>query len=137
MLKISRKTDYALNLLLTLASETSKRPQTLTQIAKIKNLPKPFLAKLAARLVKAQIIKSREGTAGGYFLAKAPEKISLADVILALEKNSKNDYQSCGECSCQFCTRRDVEKPLEEKIIKTLQGKTLADFLSEGGEVNV
>jgi len=136
MLQITKKTDYGLNFLLTLALKNSKTPQTLAQISETKNLPKQFVARLAADLVKAKIIKSREGTAGGYFLAKAPKKISLADVILALEKNSKNDYQSCQECSCQFCARRDVEKPLEEKIIKTLQNKTLADLLPEGGEIN-
>lgn len=128
MLQITKKIDYALNLLLTVAAQNSDKPLTLARISEAKNLPKSFLARVATKLTKAGILKSKEGVAGGYFLAKSPQKISVADVISALREN-KNNYQNCAECSCEFCTKRDIEKPLVEKISKTLQNKTLSDFL--------
>ena len=135
MLQITRKTDYALNLLLTLAKQNLDKPLTLAKIAKLAKLPKSFLAKIAANLVKAQILVAKEGVDGGYVLAKNPAKITLSQVLLALEDQNKNYCSgTCDNfCGCSFCTTRDVAQPLEEEIIKTLSKKTLADFTGKEG----
>ncbi len=138
MLLITRRTDYALNLLLTLAKQSLDKPLALANIARQAKLPKSFLAKIARNLVKAQILKAKEGVKGGYVLARKPSEITLAKIISSLESVSKNycagtcDYS----CGCGFCTTRDVAQPLEEEIIKTLSKKTLADLMGKGGELS-
>jgi len=131
MLAISKKTDYGLNFLIKLAHQNLGQPVTLTKITKTSKLPGPFLAKLAANLVKAGIIKSREGAGGGYLLAKNPDQITLREILSALEGQAKNLCTgTCNHlCGCAFCATRDIVKPLEEEIGHSLENKTLEDFM--------
>lgn len=139
MLQITRKADYGLNFLLTLAKQNQNGPVTLAKIASQKKLPKSFLGKIATTLVKAEIIKAKEGVKGGYILAKKPSEITLAKIFSILEGAGKNYcYGTCDyACSCDFCSMRDVVQPLNVQINQILSQKTLADLMGKGGETSV
>lgn len=84
MFSLSTKSDYGLLLVSLLARERGKR-YAISAIAKEYKLPYAFLSRIAAELVNASILNSKEGVHGGYTLTKDPAKIPITEVIEALD----------------------------------------------------
>ncbi|OGD85654.1 hypothetical protein A2Z23_00055, partial [Candidatus Curtissbacteria bacterium RBG_16_39_7] len=103
MFKLSRRGDYGLVFLLSLALKDKKKPTSLGVISKEKKLPSKFLAQLALSLKNAGIIDSKEGAGGGYTLSKNPKEITLFEILEALE----------GPFSTTSCQLRPGECPVE------------------------
>jgi Rrf2 family protein len=80
---ISAKVDYGLRALLALAAAGS--PQTADYLAEEQGLPPRFLGAILADLRRSGIVDSQRGADGGYRLARAANKITMADVIRALD----------------------------------------------------
>src|SRR5512137_737044 len=83
MIRMSKLTDYAILILAHLARATG----TLTahEIAARSRVPLPTVSKLAKELSKAGLVVSHRGRNGGYGLARAPDQISVAEIVEALE----------------------------------------------------
>jgi Rrf2 family protein len=84
MLKIKRETDYAIRCIMYLSARRSQVAGQL-QIARAMQIPKPFLSKILQRLTKTGLVLSVLGVKGGFKLAKSPARITLLDVITAIE----------------------------------------------------
>ncbi len=85
-MKMSAKVEYACRAVLELALRYGeRRPVRIKTIARSQNIPKDFLLQILIRLKNAGIVESSRGVAGGYYLAKAPSDITLADVITAID----------------------------------------------------
>lgn len=84
MLLITRKTDYAL---LALASLANLEPQgtSARDLAERLHLPLPVLRNILKQLARCHVLKSTRGTKGGYRLAKPASEISLAELVEAIE----------------------------------------------------
>jgi Rrf2 family protein len=83
-MQITRQTDYAIRCILYLSGSPDEIIMA-DEIAKTRGIPKSFLSKILQRLVRARIVRSFRGVRGGFRLAKKPEKISLLEVIEAIE----------------------------------------------------
>lgn len=84
MLKLSKLADYA-TVLMTAAAREPARTQTGQELAERTHIPLPTVAKLLKVLTRANLLDSLRGAHGGYRLARSAEKISVADIIGALE----------------------------------------------------
>ncbi len=80
---IPAKVDYGIRALLTLAA--AGVPQTAEALAAEQGLPPRFLGAILADLRRAGLVASQRGAEGGYRLARAPDEITMADVIRALD----------------------------------------------------
>ena len=80
---IPAKVDYGLRALLSLA--VAGAPQTAEVLASDQGLPPRFLGAILAELRRAGLVASQRGAEGGYRLARAPEQITLAEIIRALD----------------------------------------------------
>lgn len=60
-------------------------PQSVRDIANRTALPQPYLEQILLALKGAGIVKSKRGVGGGYLLARAPEEISLAEIVSAVD----------------------------------------------------
>lgn len=87
----STATGYALQTLAALPEDESY--YLAKNLAKQLNLPGPYLAKILQNLVQAGILESVRGPKGGFRLAKAPEHVTVGEVVLALE----------GPCAMEGC----------------------------------
>jgi FeS assembly SUF system regulator len=83
-MRLSNLADYAVVLLAAAARAGSARLNA-TCLAEQTGLPLPTVQKLVGRLAVAGLIVSSRGTGGGFRLARAPEGISLADIVEAVE----------------------------------------------------
>jgi Rrf2 family protein len=84
-MKISKQGEYGLAAILYLASQPEGKLSLRDEIARRCGIPKNFLAQILARLRRGGILGSRRGARGGYFLRVEPQRLSLADVLEALE----------------------------------------------------
>src|SRR5688572_9168802 len=84
-MKISRRGEYGLTAILYLASQPSGKLSVNEEIAGECGIPKNFLAQILARLRRKGILGSVRGKRGGYYLKAEPGRLSLADVLEALE----------------------------------------------------
>ena len=85
-MKISVKVDYACRVMTELARlHGSGELAQIEHLARIEAVPANFLAQILLKLRDAGLIASRRGNQGGYTLARAPEEISLHDILVAVE----------------------------------------------------
>jgi Rrf2 family protein len=88
---ISQTAEYALRAMVGLAMRTdSITGQALAEITKV---PQGYLSKIMQKLVKAKLVISQRGIGGGFLLARAPEAISILDVVNAVDPIEK--LESC------------------------------------------
>lgn len=88
-MKVSAKTDYACHALLELASRWPNAvPVQIGTIAENQKIPAKFLTQILVDLKQAVLVESIRGQKGGYVLARAPQEISLREVVAYFEKPS-------------------------------------------------
>jgi len=84
--KISARVDYACRVLAELARlHGSGTLAQIEHLAQTEAVPANFLAQILGKLRTHGLIVSRRGNQGGYTLARAPEEISLHDILMAVE----------------------------------------------------
>lgn len=128
MFGLTKKTDYGLELMIALAKNFSQGPVSLREIAKEKKLPYKFLSQVAGELRGWGLIEAKEGKGGGYFLTRPPSKISVAEVVEALE--GPVEVGACFGCpKASICSQKDVWGEVGDKLRKTMKGKSVADLL--------
>lgn len=135
MLRLSKKTDYALLALrhLAIAAPTG---QTVSarELSETYDLPPELLAKVLQRLVRGGLLVSQQGIRGGYELAKAAHEISVADVITVVDGATR--ITACtdqGHDCDQFskCAIRDPLWKLKDRIVSALEATTVAELASQ------
>ena len=84
-MRVSAKVDYALRALAELAAAEPGKPVTAETLATAQEIPPKFLENILLELRRAQIVASRRGVEGGYWLARPAAEVSLADVVRAVE----------------------------------------------------
>src|SRR5919108_3326253 len=84
-MRIPAKADYAVRAALELAAAEDDEPVKGEQLAESQQIPLQFLEHILLELKHARIIRTKRGVRGGYWLARDPSEISLADVIRAVE----------------------------------------------------
>jgi Rrf2 family protein len=77
--------EYALHSLLVIAAREA--PVSVRDLARFQDLPGRFLAKVFSRLEKAGIVRGIEGIGGGFVLARPPGKITVREVLDAVDPN--------------------------------------------------
>ena len=84
MIRITKQSDYGIVLMTRLAG-ASEELHTAAGLASDAQLPAPIVSKILKLLARAGLLESHRGVKGGYCLARAPESISVAEIISALE----------------------------------------------------
>lgn len=97
---LSQTAEYALRAVASLAP-TAGRLIPTTDLAKLADVPPPYLAKVLQQLSGADIIRGRRGVGGGYTLNRSPEDINLLEVVLAVgplrEPRSRQQVEALGD----------------------------------------
>jgi Rrf2 family protein len=136
---ITQKMKYALKALLALADEARKpAPEALTieEIARRSGTPKRFLEHILLEIRNAGIIASTRGRSGGYQLIKAPETVSVSELLRMIDGPiaplpclSRRAYQRCEDCSDEeTCRIRKVFAEVFWSYLVLIESLTLADI---------
>ena len=84
-MRVTAKVDYAVRALTELAAAGPGVTLKGDRVAASQQLPVKFLENILAELRRAGIVASQRGSEGGYRMARDPTKVSIADVIRAVE----------------------------------------------------
>jgi len=137
---LSKKTDYALLIL----SHLYDRPEggSAREIADRFGLSKAFLANILKELCQKGFLVSHRGVKGGYALRRPADRISLAELLEALEDGWKlttcTGQEEHDEHDCtvhNFCPIRGPLNEIHRAIVGVLRTVTLADVLRKPGPV--
>ncbi len=131
MLKLSKLTDYATVILGFMAKDNSYVHAAM-EIATATGIALPTVSKILKLLVNADVLISTRGAKGGYALARAPEQISVAAVISAMEgpislTECSITHQGCEQAS--GCEVRGNWGLINQTIHNALESITLADMI--------
>ena len=127
-MKVSTRGRYGLRLLVDLAEHTSDLPVALSQVAIRQCLSEKYLQQVALLLTRGGYLNSVKGAGGGYLLARKPEQILIYTVLDLLEGNiTFVEMPQEEETAIQRCLRIHFFQKLDEKVLLTFEGVTLAD----------
>ena len=136
MLRLSKKTDYALLALQYLASEGASGVASTRAIAERFDIPGELLAKILQQLARHHLVAAHKGVHGGYHLARPAHAISIAEVVQAIDGPMTLTACSPRDDRCEqfaMCTVRDPLWRVRERILSLLQAVTVAD-MDHGGD---
>ena len=131
MLRLSKLTDYATVILSHIAKDCLQTHSAMG-VAEATGIALPTVSKVLKILVNANVLVSTRGIKGGYALARPPERISVADVISALEgpiavTECSISHEGCEQASgCGISGNWGL---INQAIRNTLEAITLADMI--------
>ena len=137
-MKITTKVRYGLRALLQIAESYDGTPVPLSSIAESQEISRKYLEQLVASLRRAELIGSRKGVRGGYYLIKEPKDISLWEVFCTLEGRTPlvdcvPNPEICDRSAS--CTTRGIWELLEAKLQEFWEGFTLQDLVNRLPEI--
>ncbi|MFN2566805.1 MAG: Rrf2 family transcriptional regulator [Gemmatimonadaceae bacterium] len=140
-MRITTLAEYGVICALHLARRVPDGPITGRDIAARERLPVDYVEQILLRLRRAGLVQSTRGARGGYALARAPEEISVRDVITASELTTFDlhcvshpvEEERCS--ASHACSIRPVWILLQQKIDDVLASVRLSDLLHEESEV--
>jgi Rrf2 family iron-sulfur cluster assembly transcriptional regulator len=126
--KVSTRGDYAARALLSLALHGSDRPTSVKEIAERTNLPQPYLEQILLGVKGAGLVISKRGVGGGYVLARSPERITLAQIIDAVEGPQLPVDEHPDHCE-GHCVLQEVWVCVSDEARLMLERFTLANLV--------
>lgn len=137
-MKITYKGDYALKALFQLALKHQEKGggvMSITEIAKLGDMPTKFLEQILLTLRKGGFVKSKRGINGGFSLARAAENITVGEVIRFIEGPlepisciEEERYKGCKDVA--RCIFRGVWKEVADSTAKIVDHLSFAELIS-------
>jgi Rrf2 family protein len=131
MMELTRKGEYAIRGIVYLAAQPEEKVCLLSDIAAAVDVPPTFLAKIFQQFSKIGLVKSYRGTGGGFVLGRASDKITMLEVVEAVEGPiiPNRCVISSGECPRDvFCKVHPVWKRIQTQVRDVLERVTLKDL---------
>jgi Rrf2 family protein len=129
----SRACEYAVRALFEMARRPEQESWTIQELASRTDTPAPFLAKTFQALVKGEILVSTKGRRGGFAFARAPQKISLIEIVELIDGPALAHNCALGLPTCSNddpCPFHAHWKAIRDSITNALHRQTLAQGAS-------
>lgn len=127
----SQTAEYALRAIVWLACHPD-RPQTTQQISAATKVPAGYLAKVMQCLGRSELVQAQRGKRGGFVLGRTPQKLSVLDVVNAVDPVQR--IHTCplgiaahGRNLCPLHKRMDEAMAMMEQA---LGASTIAELLA-------
>lgn len=133
-MKLSTRGRYGIHAMYDLACNYNAGPQPIKVIAERQSIPEAYLEQLFAALKRDKLVNSVRGAQGGYTLSRAPEEITVGDVLRTLEGGLNLvdcllEEDTCGK-SCA-CPSRIVWMKIRDGLNRIVDGITLKDMMDD------
>jgi len=133
MIRMSKLADYGL-VLMTQFLRNSRLEENLSarQLAAETSLPLPVVSKVLKALSREGLLTSHRGAGGGYSLSRHPERISVGDVLTAVEGPiaMTECIDNEGGCSQEsLCPVRTNWERINHAVTEVLDAITLTDMM--------
>ena len=140
-MKLSTRAKYGLKALIDLGLYSEKEAVSLQSIAGRQNISVSYLEQLMALLKKAGLVKSVRGAAGGYFLGRPAEEISVGDILRVLEGGLEAatcpGTEGVGVCiGSDLCVAKLVWKRINDSITDAVDTLMLSELIEESRRIH-
>lgn len=133
-MRISAKGRYALASVISMAQQNSTEYITVISISEKLGISKIYLEQVFALLKRSGIVNSVKGAQGGYQLSRMPERITVLDILSAVETSlleKTEDTVASTAPDIEQAMRLSAFDILDKKIKDTLGSVTLSDLVFE------
>jgi Rrf2 family protein len=133
-MQITRATDYAVRIMVHMASLPQERRVPLSELAEASGAPDSFVSKVLQRLALRGMVTSNRGRGGGFQLAVDAEDTSLLQVVEAIEGPLQINLCLPGELSCDrksWCAVHPVWNEAQAALKQVLASVSIARMARE------
>lgn len=133
-MQLNTSTGYAVRIVIYLAKGHDK--VSGAELSANTAVPATMLPGIVKPLRQAGIVETRRGNGGGFSLARSPEKITMADIVRAMEGTTRinrclEPNRGCTLGIADTCTVRKFYAEVQDWLDETFEGKTIASFVTE------
>jgi Rrf2 family transcriptional regulator, iron-sulfur cluster assembly transcription factor len=145
-MRLSTKSRYGLRALFDIAYNSGTLPAQIQDISRRQEISPRYLEQIFQSFKKAGIIKSKRGPTGGYYLARAPEAITVKEIIRAAEGDialvdcvsDRAPKKKLRDCSFEgSCVTRMVWQEATDKLNDYFSSLTLKNLCERGQAMGV
>lgn len=126
-MRLSTKSRFAVTAMIDVALREDQGPVSLAAISERHQISLSYLEQLFSKLRQHELVESTRGPGGGYSLARGAEKISMADILSAVDAPS--EQESAGEQSGWMSS--ELWSSLNEQMLAHLQSISLRQLVAE------
>lgn len=126
----TRASDYALRGMVYLAKKSPGRLAMASEIAAAEDMPEYFFSKIFQLLAKSGLVNSFRGSNGGFMLARAPEEISVVEVVEVVDGPIATSKCAISPEACQrssTCSFHSYWREAQESLMSVLGKYSIAD----------
>jgi Rrf2 family iron-sulfur cluster assembly transcriptional regulator len=132
-MRLTRGSDYAMRGMIYLARQSTDKVCLVSEVAEAQSVPESYLAKIFQDLSRSGLVVSHRGAKGGFALAREPDKITLRQVIEAVEGPIALSPCLDERVGCELSEMCEMHLTLAEaqaQLLQVLNGSTLQDIIS-------
>ncbi|MBX7110574.1 MAG: Rrf2 family transcriptional regulator [Dehalococcoidia bacterium] len=143
-MKLSTRGDYAVRALLELSTAEADNAIPLGELAERTRIPAKYLEQILMRLRTARVVRGKRGARGGYMLARDPHRVTVGEVIRAMEGPlapslcaSQTAHTACPAYRCpseDACVMRGLWAEVRDAIAGIVDHTTFGDLAARTRE---
>jgi Rrf2 family iron-sulfur cluster assembly transcriptional regulator len=127
-MKLSAKAKFAVTAMISMALREAEGTLPLIELSRELGISVSYLEQLFARLRRAGLVRGRRGHGGGYVFCRPISRISIADVVVAIDGHAAQTKDSVGHRTDQILAK------LNTKFYAFLGSITLDSLVREADE---
>jgi len=134
-MKISMSSEMAIHAVWYLAVYCDDTPAQAPEIAGKLCVSPSYMVKILKKLARAGILKSKRGKNGGFRLERTPEEISVADILVAIERKTIEYFCLHEERGCPgpgTCAIHETIRAAAEAALRVLKDTDIASLAAQG-----
>ncbi|MDP3671818.1 MAG: Fe-S cluster assembly transcriptional regulator IscR [Telluria sp.] len=142
-MRLTTKGRFAVTAMIDLAQRQGKGPVTLSGISQRQAISLSYLEQLFGKLRRHEIVESIRGPGGGYSLARRADKVTVADIIIAVDEpldatqcGGKENCHGADVASGARCMTHELWATLNEKMVDYLDSVSLQDLVDQQKQKN-
>ena len=137
-MRLTTKGRFAVTAMIDLALRQGKGPVTLSGISQRQAISLSYLEQLFGKLRRHEIVESIRGPGGGYSLARRADKVTVADIIIAVDEpldatqcGGKENCHGADATTGVRCMTHELWATLNEKMVDYLDSVSLQDLVDQ------
>lgn len=142
-MRLTTKGRFAVTAMIDLALRAGKGPVTLSGISQRQAISLSYLEQLFGKLRRHEIVESIRGPGGGYSLARKADKVTVADIIIAVDEpldatqcGGKENCHGADAATGARCMTHELWATLNEKMVDYLDSVSLQDLVDQQKQKN-
>lgn len=142
-MRLTTKGRFAVTAMIDLALRQGKGPVTLSGISQRQSISLSYLEQLFGKLRRHEIVESIRGPGGGYSLARRADKVTVADIIIAVDEpldatqcGGKEHCHGADAATGARCMTHELWATLNEKMVDYLDSVSLQDLVDQQKQKN-